>query len=131
MTPLFPRYLFVRLDLTSAHWPRVFSTVGVAAVMTHTTRQGSRPSPVPAKFVNGIRQREIDGVLHLGGIQRRDGVELPYQPGDKVRVELGERFAELDAVMLERVDANRVLILLSLLGREWRVPVQVTSLKRS
>ena len=49
--------------------------------------------------------------------------------GDKVTLPVGHKFGELEAVFEERVDARRVALLISLLGRDSRVVVDLGSLK--
>src|SRR5712671_5217544 len=49
--PLFPRYLFVILDLDRDRWLSVRSTVGVSHLIT---REAGRPVPVPAGIVETL-----------------------------------------------------------------------------
>ena len=48
--PLFPRYLFVILDLERDRWLSVRSTVGVSRLFT----QDGRPVPVPVGIVESL-----------------------------------------------------------------------------
>lgn len=41
--PLFPRYLFVTMDMAQARWRAIRSTIGVSALVCN----GERPAPVP------------------------------------------------------------------------------------
>ena len=61
--PLFPRYLFVTLDLERDRWLSVRSTVGVSSLFT---TQDGRPVPVPVGIVESLieqcrRQRDALG----------------------------------------------------------------------
>src|SRR5438445_9571339 len=49
--PLFPRYLFVALDLDRDRWLSVRSTVGVSRLLT---TQDGRPVPVPVGIVESL-----------------------------------------------------------------------------
>src|SRR5262245_59267691 len=49
--PLFPRYLFVILDLKRDRWLLVRSTVGVSRLFTHPD---GRPVPVPVGVVESL-----------------------------------------------------------------------------
>jgi hypothetical protein len=58
--PLFPRYLFVILDLERDRWLSVRSTVGVASLFG--SRDG-RPVPVPVGIVESLIARSEDATL--------------------------------------------------------------------
>src|ERR1700712_4542648 len=49
--PLFPRYLFVGIDLNAQRWRSIFSTVGVARIICN----GGFPAPVPAQVVSALK----------------------------------------------------------------------------
>jgi transcriptional antiterminator RfaH len=108
--PLFPRYLFVELDLSLERWRSIYSTFGVSQLLT----AGEDPLSVPAGIVDEIRAREgRDGFVELG---------LPpgIGPGSPVRLIDGV-FAESKGVLDRIADQHRVSVLLQLLGREVRV----------
>src|ERR1700741_4962506 len=61
--PLFPRYLFVALDLSRDRWRAIHSTLGVV----HLVVIGDAPVPVPDSVINEIRSRECsNGLVALG-----------------------------------------------------------------
>lgn len=111
LRPLFPRYLFVAVDLETTPWRAMLSTFGVANVI-----QGpAGPVPVPEPVIEGLRARaDAAGVLELE--------PAAYQAGAKVRVTAGP-FADVEGIFQARTDAERVAILLSLMGRAVRVMV--------
>ena len=114
--PLFPRYLFVGLDLARDRWRAIQSTFGV----THLVLAGDEPAAVPDGIVDEIRDREGgDGYVALG---------LPPGIGRGSRVRLVDGlFAETKGVIERIVDDRRVAILLELLGRQVRVFVPTAS----
>src|SRR5262245_34105944 len=58
-TPLlFPGYLFVLIEL---QWHTARWSVGVAALLM----DGERPARVPDAIIDGIRQREVRGLIEL------------------------------------------------------------------
>jgi len=108
--PLFPRYLFVAIDLATQRWRSIQSTLGVS----HLVCAGDRPAQVGDSVIDALRAREDEvGFIKLA---RRSA----FSPGDKVRIVEG---AFLDSLALvEGVsDHDRVAVLLSLLGRKVRV----------
>jgi transcription elongation factor/antiterminator RfaH len=100
--PLFPRYLFVILDLERDRWLSVRSTVGVSALFTCD----DRPVAVPAGIVELlIEHTEEANVALLGnGLQK----------GQRVRITSGP-FANLVGSIDRLDDAGRVRVLLDLM----------------
>lgn len=115
--PLFPRYLFVRLNLGRDRWRCVSSTYGVSRMIM----SGETPAPLPDGLVEELRGREIgDGFVKLG---------LPPGLGVGSHVRLTEGIFVDHVGVIERVaDERRVAILLDLLGREVRVFVTPCSI---
>ncbi len=118
LRPLFPRYLFVSLDLAQDRWRSILSTYGVNNLVGN--RNG--PEVVPTSLVETLQSRRDDGgaihPLRLRG----------YEQGDPLKVEDGV-FAGNIAELAELDDDERVTVLMSLLGREVRVqlPLEAVS----
>jgi len=111
--PLFPRYLFVSIDLTTQRWYSINSTIGIAKLIRH----GNVPVAVPDAIIEGLKRREdAEGYIQLERQSR-------FVPGDRVRVSHG---ALCDCLGLyETVSGKeRSAILLDLLGRKVRVVLE-------
>src|SRR5262249_24303124 len=63
--PLFPRYLFVILDLERDRWLSVRSTVGVSSLFSSRDGRDGRPVPVPIRIVESLIERSEDGLTRL------------------------------------------------------------------
>jgi len=114
--PLFPRYLFVGVDLARDRWRAIHSTFGVNRLVL----AGEEPLPVPDRVVDDIRAREDgDGLVVLG-------LPAGLGPGNRIRLVDGI-FADAKGVLERVADDRRVAILLELLGREVRVFVSPAS----
>ena len=112
--PLFPRYLFVWLDVLHSSWRPVLSTIGVRDLV----RRGDSPAPVPEGVIAEIRRREADGSFGpLGALRALDA-------GQAVRVTTGV-FAELVGRFVSMTENERVYVLLDLLGRQVRIEVPI------
>lgn len=108
--PLFPRYLFVAVDMTTQRWLSIRSTIGV----TRLVCDGDRPAAVPAGVLDALRRREdANGLVQLERGPR-------FSPGDKVCV-LGGAFQDCYGLYEGMSSNERVTILLELLGRKVRV----------
>lgn len=108
---LFPGYLFVQLDVEAAPWRQVNGTFGCRQLVC----DGDRPAPLPQGVVPELRAREdATGFVQFG---------LPseaFRRGDRVRITegpLSERMGLVDSV----TDAQRIVLLLDMLGRRVRV----------
>lgn len=105
--PLFPRYLFVALDLMRARWRPILSTFGVCDLV----RTGDTPQKLPAGVVEEIRAGEVahtfDAPDPLAGARAGAAVRILSGP-----------FADLIGKLQAAADSERVTLLLDLLGRE-------------
>jgi transcriptional antiterminator RfaH len=108
--PLFPRYLFVAVNMATQRWRSIQSTFGVS----HLVSYGDAPAPVPNGVVDALKAREDDK-----GFIRFDAKPV-FLPGDKIRV-LAGAFMDNAGLFNGLADHDRVSILLDMLGRKVRV----------
>lgn len=114
LAPLFPGYLFVRLDITRDRWRCVNSTHGVSQLVI----LGGGPAAVPTPIIEELQARcDNRGVLDM---------DADLKPGQSVRILAG---ALRDLVgELNRQDANgRVHVLLTILGKPMSFALPRTS----
>lgn len=110
--PLFPRYVFVTFDPDQPVWRAIRSTRGIIDLV----RSGIDPVPVPSDIIAAIRAREDNsGHIPLG-------TQLDLHPGDALAI-TGGAFARHTAIFQARRDNERVIALLSLLGREFSLEI--------
>jgi transcriptional antiterminator RfaH len=111
--PLFPRYLFVRIDMATQRWRSIQSTFGVSRLVCN----GPDPAPIAQQILSSLKAREDESGY----------VKLDQRPkfalGAKVRVLAGV-FAENLGLFDGLADRDRVAILLDLLGRKVRVSIE-------
>ncbi len=107
---LFPRYMFVSIDVAMQRWLAIRSTVGVSQVVCN----GNEPAAVPAGVVERLKASEdASGFIPLD-------TRPHFSPGDKIKI-LDGAFAECLGLIDTVNDRERVAILLDLLGRKVRV----------
>jgi transcriptional antiterminator RfaH len=110
IAPLFPRYLFAAVDMTSQRWLSIHSTIGV----TRLVCAGDRPAAVPVAVFEALKRREdANGLIQLDH-------KPQFLPGDKVCV-LGGAFHDCLGLCEGMTSNERVRILLELLGRKVRI----------
>ena len=108
--PLFPRYLFVEIDMAVQRWRSIYSTVGVSRLVCNC----DRPTPVADDVIGSLRRLEdTSGLIQL--LHRPN-----FRSGDKVRI-LEGTFYDCLGIYDGMTDHERVRILLDLLGRKVRI----------
>jgi transcriptional antiterminator RfaH len=108
--PLFPRYLFVAIDLSFQRWRSIHSTIGVSRLVCN----GDEPAPLAEGVVDGLRRRENEhGYVRLEARPR-------FAIGEQVRIVDGI-FASCLGLFDGISDHERVAVLLDMLGRKVRV----------
>lgn len=110
--PLFPRYLFVGVDMETQRWRSIQSTCGVSRLVCN----GNDPAAVAASVVEALKRREDEQGFVLLGQRPR------FSAGEKVRV-IDGAFADCFGFFEGMRDDERVTVLLDLLGRKVRVMI--------
>lgn len=110
LAPLFPRYLFIGLDLSIAPWRSVNGTRGVCYILTNN----NRPSMVPNDVIVNLKMQENeDGLVPITSL-------IFFTKGDKVRIRTGA-FKDHIAIFENLDPKKRVQLLLDFLGRETKI----------
>jgi transcriptional antiterminator RfaH len=115
--PLFPRYLFVQMDIERCQWRSINGTIGVHYLLS----DNEHPIPVSDATIESIRTRENDDglvVVSPAGLRQ----------GQHVRIIEGP-FADYSGIFDSASDDDRVALLLDLLGRQVRIKIAVDSVE--
>jgi len=118
--PVFPRYLFVRLDIEITQWRSILSTIGVSDII----RNDERPVPLPEGVVETLKAREErDGTLVVD-------LHDKLRKGEPVDISLGSLAGQ--SGLFECEDGkNRVIVLVDMLGRRVRLSVGAEAVARA
>jgi transcription elongation factor/antiterminator RfaH len=111
--PLFPNYLFVRIDPQERL--RVLKVPSVLSIVSC----GREPVPVPDHYITGLR----DGLLTYG-IEPHPGLEV----GDRVRITTGP-MTGMEGVLERRKNSYRVVLKLEMIGRSVAVEVDTEDIE--
>jgi transcriptional antiterminator RfaH len=114
--PLFPRYLFVQLDVGVDNFAPIRSTLGVIGLV----RFGNQPAVMPLSAIEAIQQQEQTIVDNCDEHPR-------WSKGDLVEI-LDGPFAGLRGIFQRKEGIERVSLLLGILGQENRLTINVNSL---
>lgn len=111
LAPLFPGYMFVRLDASRQRWRPIDSTFGVANIV----KVAQTPAPLPVGLVEHLQVLAAEtGEL--------TGLESTIAIGDKVRV-LGGAFDNWIGEVLSLPAPDRVMLLISMATRDVKVTI--------
>lgn len=117
--PLFPRYLFVRLeqDLSGKSWTPLRSTRGVSRLVTF----GNQPARVEDRLVEALQVRSTH--------QQQQPQRL-FSPGDAVTIDAGP-FKGLEAIYQMTDGEQRALVLIELLSKPTPLRIPPAHLSRT
>lgn len=115
LVPLFPRYIFVGMDLSSVRWRRVNGARGVSHLLMSNDLN---PAKVPTRIIDDLRAQEIgDGSVPVASL-------VNFVKGEKVRIVEGA-FTEQMAIFESMDDNSRVQLLLTFMGREMTMTLPI------
>jgi transcriptional antiterminator RfaH len=114
LRPLFPSYVFVKINKEYRQWKPILSTFGVRALICC----GDQPSLLDDGFVSALQAREKDGVIISQSSK--------FRVGQQVRIEEGV-FDGVIATIIELGEKDRLVILVNLLQKNVRMKVNILS----
>lgn len=114
--PLFPRYIFIQLEEGRDNFSPVRSTFGVAKLVSF----GNEPATISETLVSAIREQE-------NAMQKKNNTADIWSPGTRLQITEGP-LAGVHAIFQEKNGTDRVVVLLSLLGKEIRTSIERNNL---
>ena len=115
LEPLFPGYLFVKLEQTNPMWSKLRSTRGVLRVVGFA----NKPAPIADDVIQHIKDG-LHTVAEQGGIKPGQSVELSEGP-----------FQGLEAIFQAYDGEERAIVLIGFMQKQQAVKVPVSSINRS
>lgn len=117
--PLFPYYLFIRLDRVASNWRPIRSTRGVLKLVSF----GQEPLAVDDALVTTLREQASSEA------SAATEVNVYFRVGDSVEITEGP-FRELKAVFASRKGEERAIVLLNILHKQQRLEMPISQLRR-
>jgi transcriptional antiterminator RfaH len=117
--PLFPRYLFIRLDSTQSgkSWGPIRSTLGVSRLVTF----GFEPARADPNLINLLKQHSE--------YTKADPTKL-YQAGERLLISEGP-FAGIEAIFEMDDGESRAMVLIELLSKPTHLKLPIASLSKT
>jgi len=113
----FPGYIMVNMQLDEHSWDIVRNTPGVAGFVS----TGAKPVPLVKEEANTILQRMDEAPSE---------VRMTFKEGDSIRVTSGPFIDFIGKVEQVNMDKGKVIVLLSLFGRETPVELDLLGVER-
>jgi len=118
--PLFPGYIFVRIDLAQPGWVEIKYTPGVRRIVSYDTE----PVPVPEPVLEGIK-------VKLGGNKFVQKSIIPFRAGDRVQFIAGP-FEGLEGIFTGAISGKeRVKVLMEVLRQSVKVEAEIINLEKA
>lgn len=114
--PLFPSYVFARLDGQKFQWRPLLSTYGVQSVVRFSNKLGFMPDGL----IEDLRDNELAGNLQQLAAPK-------VRPGMRVKMMEGP-FQDIIAKVLSLPEKDRVWLLLDIMGRQVRIQQDIWSI---
>ncbi|RDB43249.1 transcription/translation regulatory transformer protein RfaH [Halomonas sp. DQ26W] len=114
--PLFPHYIFIRLDRVASNWRPIRSTRGVLRIVTF----GDKPLPVDDALIETLREKGVE--------DQNTTANVYFRAGETVEITEGP-FKDLQAVFASHKGEERAIVLLNLLNRQQRLVLPVAQLR--
>lgn len=114
--PLFPRYLFVQLNVGVDNFSPIRSTVGVVGLV----RFGNHAAVMPESAIEAIQHQEQE-------MKNTDAEHPHWQKGDVVEILEGP-FMGLKGIFQKKESIERVSLLLDILGQQNRFSINYNCL---
>ncbi len=119
LRPLFPRYLFVQMDLNRTEVGVVNYTPGVLKVVSND----DKPLPLRDEVIEAIRE-EVERLNEMGGLPAER-----FREGEIVRLRSGP-LAGMEAVFVRHLGPEeRAVVLLRFLGQENQVEIDLSEIE--
>ncbi len=113
----FPGYIMVNMNLDEHSWDIVRNTPGVAGFVS----AGAKPVPLPDEEANVILQRMDEAPTE---------VKMTFKEGDSIRVTSGPFIDFIGKVEQLNLNKGKVVVMLSLFGRETPVELDLLGVEK-
>ncbi len=118
--PLFPRYLFIKLDRENDNWAPIRSTYGVSGLVGFGSTR-TNYIPIPRQVVDSLKSHEDEFGIHQ--LERAEW----FCEGNCVRITSGP-FAEIEGVFMMDDGLHRSMVLIEMLGKQQHIAVENSQL---
>ena len=118
LEPMFPRYLFIKLNKEKDNWITIKSTVGIS----HLVLFGNKLAKVPNQVIESLKK-----ISDKNGIFKQRTLISGYKQGDKIKIEKGILKGR-EAIFLSQKSKERVRVLLDIISHKTTVDLHTSDI---
>ncbi len=127
--PMFPGYLYVKVEMTDESWFIIRNTNYVTGIVG-SSGQRTKPTPVREDEIEKIKTRAIEEEMRiqnikLGNEDKEIITDIPYKIGDTVRIKEGEFANSNGKVVAISVETQKTTVEIEFFGRMTEVEVDI------
>lgn len=132
--PMFPGYLYVKVEMTDDSWFIIRNTNYVTGIVG-SSGQRTKPTPVREEEINKIKERALEEKnkfenIKAGNSEKAIITDTDYVVGDTVKISSGE-FANQDGKVVSiSIETQRVAVEIEFFGRMTTVDIEIDQVKK-
>ncbi len=132
--PMYPGYLYVKVEMTDESWFIIRNTNYVTGIVG-SSGQRTKPTPVREEEIQKIKDKAIEEELRLQNIKLGNAdkpvvTDVPYSVGDEVKIKEGEFANSIGKVVEISIETQKTKVEIEFFGRLTEVEVSITSAQK-
>lgn len=134
MKPMFPGYLYVKVEMTDDSWFIIRNTNYVTGIVG-SSGQRTKPTPVREEEILKIKEKALEEKHRFENIKLENAnkaviTETEYKIGDTVKISSGE-FANQDGKVLSiSIENQRTTVEIEFFGRMTTIDIELDQVKK-
>ncbi len=132
--PMFPGYLYVKVEMTDESWFIIRNTNYVTGIVG-SSGQRTKPTPVKEHEIQKIKDKAIEEEMkiqniELGNKEVKVVTDVPYEVGDSVKIKEGEFANSNGKVISISLETQKTTVEIEFFGRMTEVEVPVSIIEK-
>lgn len=134
MKPMFPGYLYVKVEMTDDSWFIIRNTNYVTGIVG-SSGQRTKPTPVREEEILKIKEKALEEKNRFENIKQGNPdkeiiTDTGYKIGDSVKISEGEFANQVGKVISISIESQRVSVEIEFFGRMTTVDVELDQVKK-
>ncbi len=133
--PMYPGYLYVKVEMTDESWFIIRNTNYVTGIVG-SSGQRTKPTPVREEEITKIKDKAIEEELRMQNIKignpsnKKVVTDIPYSIGETVKVKEGEFANSTGKVIAISIETQKTTVEIEFFGRLTEVEVDILSAQK-
>ncbi len=132
--PMFPGYLYVKVEMTDETWFIIRNTNYVTGIVG-SSGQRTKPTPIRDEEILKIKDKALEEQLRIKNIESENSskpimTETEYKVDDTVKITEGEFAAQEGKVLTISIETQKVMVEIEFFGRMTTVELDLDLVKK-